>query len=424
MVERLELEERILTGIELGESHFREFKSAYAHKPNAIMEARPLKEICRDIGDALVSFSNADGGELFIGVEDDGSITGIPHKSNHLEAMKTAYINYVHQQTPLSPPSIKIIERNNKKILYFRVVKSTQVVHLTSDGRCLQRFDRDNRPVPAERIQSDRQESISREYDRNFISNATLRDLDIGLIESIVEQLAPGYSPEKLLQFLDLAEFGVDGLKLRRAALLLFANDIAQWHPRCAVRILRIRGTEIGTGHDYNVQEDDMITKNVVSILESAWDALRPHLARTKFQANALFRESIIYPEEACREALINAVAHRDYSIEGKPIEILIFDDKMEVRSPGRLLSQISIAELRDLRGTHQSRNVFIARVLRELGYMREMGEGIRRIYASVRTFELVPPEISSDQNSFVVTLFNKSIFSPKEYLCVFDIIW
>lgn len=154
---------------------------------------------------------------------------------------------------------------------------------------------------------------------------------------------------------------------------------------------------------------------NIVEIVESAWDTLRPHLARTRFQPNALFRESIIYPEEACREALINAVAHRDYSLEGKSIEIVIFEDRMEVKSPGGLLSAISVEDLKQLKGTHQSRNVFTARVLRELGYMREMGEGIRRIFDSIRKFELIDPEISSDRNLFTVTLFHKSVFSPKD---------
>ncbi|MDD2921916.1 MAG: ATP-binding protein [Anaerolineales bacterium] len=415
MTETLKLEERILTGIDLGESHFREFKSALQRNTEGKVEPRPVKEICRNIGEVLVSFANADGGELFVGVEDDSTISGVPHKDELLDAMKLAYSTYVHADSPIPTPSIKLFEVKGNKILYFQVSKSTGSVHLTSDGRCLQRFDRENRIVPPERIQQDRQEILSREYDRNFIPSATLKDLDIDLIDGIAQQLAPGYSPEKLLQFLDLAQFGPEGLILRRAALLLFARDVIKWHPRCSIRILRVTGSSIGTGKDYNVSEDDMINGNIVSLLENSWDALRPHLARTKFQANALFRESIIYPEDACREALINAVAHRDYSIEGKPIEILIYDDRMEVKSPGRLLSSILIKDLKELKGAHQSRNVFIARVLRELGYMREMGEGIRRIYSSVRSFELVDPEIHADQASFMVTLFHKSIFSPKD---------
>lgn len=415
MSDLLKLEEKILTGIELGESHFREFKSAFQHKPDGSLEPRQLKDICRNIGEVLVAFANADGGELFIGVEDDGTITGIPHRAELLQAMKNAHSTYVHKETPLPPPSVRVIETKNGEILHLQVSKSSSIVHLTSEGRCLQRFDRENRPVPAETIQYDRQELVSREYDRHFVSNATIKDLDGGLLESIAQQLAPGYSPEKLLQLLDLAEYGTDGLRLRRAALLLFGREVVKWHPRCAVRIMRVNGTELGTGHEYDVSEDDTIANNIISILESAWDALKPHLARTKFQPNALFRESIIYPEDACREALINAIAHRDYSIEGKLIEILVFDDRMEVRSPGRLLSSISVAELRNLKGSHQSRNVFISRVLRELGYMREMGEGIRRIFSSVRTSELVDPELLSENNTFTVTLFYKSIFSPRD---------
>lgn len=414
MDEKLKFEERIITGIELGESHFREFKSAYERRPDVGKHPRQLKDICRDIGEVLAAFSNADGGELFIGVEDDGSITGIPHKSDHLDAMKNAYISYVHELTPLDAPSIKIIEINGNKILYFHVTKSIQIVHLTCDGRCLQRHDRENKPVPPERIQNDRQELISLEYERRFIANATIKDLDIKQIESVIKHLGIRYSPEKFLQLLDLAEYGVDGLKFRHAALLLFARNVVRWHPRCAVRILRVRGKEIGTGQSYNVDEVDMITGNIVSIVDQAWDALKPHVARTKFQANSIFRESIIYPEDACRETLINAIAHRDYSIEGKPIEILIFEDRMEVRSPGRLLSSISVEDLKQLKCVHQSRNVFIARVLRELGVMRELGEGIGRIYSSVRSADLVDPEILSDLNSFIVTLFHRSIFSQK----------
>ncbi len=181
MEETLRLEERIVTGIDLGESHFREFKSAYQRSPDGKIEPRPVKDICRNIGEALVSFANADGGELFVGVEDDGNISGVPHKDELLDAMKNAYINYVHADCPLPPPSMKLFEKGRKKILYFQISKSTDAVHLTSEGRCLQRFDRENRVVPPERIQQDRQEISSREYDRNFIPSATLKDLDIDL---------------------------------------------------------------------------------------------------------------------------------------------------------------------------------------------------------------------------------------------------
>ncbi|MCH8904881.1 MAG: hypothetical protein IIA45_13320, partial [Bacteroidetes bacterium] len=119
--------------------------------------------------------------------------------------------------------------------------------------------------------------------------------------------------------------------------------------------------------------------------------------------------------EDACREALTNAIAHRDYSIEGRNIEIKIFDDRMDITSPGGLLSNIKIKELTELSGVHQSRNSLVARVLKEIGYMREMGEGIRRIYNLMKQNDLVAPELKSDKNSFSIILHSKSVFTEED---------
>jgi len=122
-----------------------------------------------------------------------------------------------------------------------------------------------------------------------------------------------------------------------------------------------------------------------------------------------------MYPEVACREALVNAVAHRDYLIEGLPIEILVFDDRLEIKSPGALLATVSLDALRNLKRPHESRNVMIARVLRELGYMREMGEGVGRMFYTMREFDLIDPEFKVESDSFSVNLHHKSVFSPKD---------
>jgi ATP-dependent DNA helicase RecG len=78
-LELLKLEERIRTGLELGESHFREFKSAFQRQSNGSLTPRDFKGICKNIAEVLVAFANADGGELYVGVEDDCSVSGIPH---------------------------------------------------------------------------------------------------------------------------------------------------------------------------------------------------------------------------------------------------------------------------------------------------------------------------------------------------------
>ena len=150
------------------------------------------------------------------------------------------------------------------------------------------------------------------------------------------------------------------------------------------------------------------------ALVDSTWDQLRPHLAETRLSAGARFESRIVYPELVCREALINAIAHRDYSQEGRGIEIYVFDDRLEVTSPGALLSTVTVADLLRLEGTHQSRNALIARVLREAGYMRELGEGVRRIFELMKSNELAPPEILNRPDQFTVTLHHKSLYSPE----------
>ena len=413
--EILQLAERISIGIEIGESHFREFKSACSRNANNEITPRSFKEICRDIGDTLVSFANADGGELFLGVEDDGTITGVPHKEDLVTSMKTSYPEYIHRDTPLPTPRIGDNVIEGKRVIYFSVSKSTDKILQTSDGRCLQRFDRVNRPVAIEKIIVAREETSSREYDRGFVDGMTAADLDVELLTHVSERITRGFSPEKLLQYLGVAEFGESVVRYRRAAALLFAKDISKWHPRCAVRIVRVRGTELGVGENYNVTQDDQIVGPVPLLIEEAWESLRPHLARTRFEATGLFRESLIYPESACREALVNAVAHRDYSREGSAIEITVYDNRMEFRSPGGLLSTVSIEQLTSLSRVHETRNVLIARTLRELGHMREMGEGIFRMFGAMRDSELVDPELNADTEYFGVTLRYQSIFNRQD---------
>jgi ATP-dependent DNA helicase RecG len=406
----LVLKERIEKTIELGESQFREFKSALQGPPGS-KSPREVSSVSKDIAEALVAFANADGGELLVGVEDDGSITGIPYDQSKIEILLRAPTTGVFSETPLPSPTATKISISGSTVLYFSVDKSTRAIHQTSDGRCLQRRDLESVPVAATRLQFERQEQISREYDRQFVDGAAVTDLDLDVVKAVSDETAR-MSPEKCLQYLGLAEYGIGMLRLRRGALLLFAKNIEHWHPRCQVRILRIRGNELRTGRDYNVLSDEPVSGNILQLMTRAWDQLRPHLVATKLTEAALFREQVMYPEEACREALINAITHRDYSVEGKNIEIHIFDDRMEVISPGSLLSTITVDDLRRQSGAHESRNAHIARVLREIGYVREMGEGMRRIFRLMKDADLVPPDIRSHQGQFAVTLFHRSVFS------------
>ncbi len=414
MDELLRLKERVDIAIEIGESYYREFKSAL-EGPADNKAARDLKEICYDIAKTLVAFANADGGELFVGIEDNNTISGIPHNEDKISAILAAPENYVIKETPLPLKRASLVDYNGKKIAYFSVEKGSKYVHLTSKGECFQRKDRESVPTASELIRFAREEEVSREYDRQFVDLASISDLDLSLILSISQTISKTMFPEKFLQYLELAEFDGTRLRLRRAALLLFAKNPSKWHPRSQVRILRVKGIEEKTGENFNVTEVGEANGNIFQLIENSWELLRPHLTETRFSKDAIFKTQIIYPELACKEALINGITHRDYSLEGRGIEVKIFDDRLEILSPGKLLSSITIKDLEELKGVHQSRNTYIARVLRESGYIRELGEGIRRIFELMQTNDLVKPKIESPNKSFIVSLFYKFAYSKEE---------
>jgi len=175
-------------------------------------------------------------------------------------------------------------------------------------------------------------------------------------------------------------------------------------------------------GHDYSIIRLPLAQGNIFELLVSSWEKLRPFLAyKTEFGKGARFEQKYIFPEDACREALINAIAHRDYSIQNGT-DIFIFHNRMQIKSPGALLSTISAEDIISLAGAHESRNSLIARVLRENNFMRELGEGIKRIFTLMEENDLEKPMIESSPTSFTITLPHKSVFTTrqKEWLELF----
>jgi ATP-dependent DNA helicase RecG len=402
------LADKVRNTLILGESHFREFKSAVEGRPGN-KKPRLTKSICADIGEALVSFSNADGGAVLIGVEDDGTITGIPHKEEEIQTMLHAINSHVYkdQQLPLNNASKLVLE--DKIILYFSVNKGTTMIYQLPDGRCVRRKDRSTMPASIDQIQFERQEIKAREYDSQFVDGAIVTDLDLRLLQGIADQYIKGLSIERYLQQIGLAEYAQNGLRLKKAALLLFATDIDRWHPRSQVRILKVKGNKLEAGEKYNVISDDIVKGNIFELILKSWEHLRSYLAyKTEFGTNSKFEQKYIFPEDAVREVILNAIAHRDYSI-ANAIEIYIFNDRMEIKSPGALLSTLTIKNLYELEGSHESRNPLIASVLRENKLMREIGEGMKRIFSLMQEQKLEKPELYSNGLWFRVTFSNNT---------------
>jgi ATP-dependent DNA helicase RecG len=184
----LRLKDRVDIAIEVGESHYREFKSAYDGKPGN-KNPRSVKEIKNDISKTLVAFANADGGELFVGIEDNNTVTGIPHSEIHIQELLNSYKDCIMSDTPIPLKQASLINYDDLKVIYLSVNKGTEFVHLTSRGECFQRQDRESVPTASEKIVFQREEKMSREYDREFVDIAKITDLDHDLLQTVGQRI-------------------------------------------------------------------------------------------------------------------------------------------------------------------------------------------------------------------------------------------
>ncbi|MGH9069589.1 MAG: ATP-binding protein [Acidimicrobiales bacterium] len=188
------------------------------------------------------------------------------------------------------------------------------------------------------------------------------------------------------------------------ASVLLFARHPQRWLPETSVRVLRYRGSERGTGSRQelldDIRTDGPIPQQLLEARQAIFDRLPTRRALT---AAGRFERVGLIPHDAWLEALVNAVVHRSYSISGDHIRVEIFDDRIEIESPGRFPG---IADARDpLKVTRFARNPRIARVAADLSFGQELGEGIRRMFEEMRLAGLSDPAYRQTSGSVRITL-------------------
>ena len=182
----------------------------------------------------------------------------------------------------------------------------------------------------------------------------------------------------------------VDGKQfITVAGVILFAKNPTQFLPAARVRFLRYEGTKAGVGTRINIVKDITLDKSLPKLLKDGQTLLESQMREFQhLSKEGLFVKIPEYPPFTWLEGLVNAVTHRDYSIQGDYIRISMYDDRIEFSSPGSLPS---IATVENIQNTRFSSNPMIARILSDFGWVRELNEGVRRIYQDMQSFFLDP---------------------------------
>ena len=252
-------------------------------------------------------------------------------------------------------------------------------------------------------------------------SSMTLADLDERLLERARQGAGlSALTDEEYLLKRKLADRRGRGIVIRNAAELLFAR-YGPDHPNAGVRLFRVIGTERYTGPEHNVEERPRCEGNLPAVILEIRTVISSLLRRPMRLVGSRFQESAEYPDFAWLEALLNAIAHRDYRVEGTCIEVWLFDDRMEVVSPGGLVGNLTTEALLTLKRVHHSRNPRMIRVLVDLGLARDQGEGIPRMFAEMEDAFLPRPDIDATNRSVTVTLRNTLTLnaSDREFISV-----
>lgn len=397
--------DEIRKALSQGEGQFREFKSAWdrGFEPPKKLNWKRVRD---KIADVVAAFANADGGILFVGVEDDGQPSGHGYSDQAVAGLLEVPENRLQPEVRCRTGRIDI---DGRQVLVFEVPRSAEAIMVVADGFPY-RVGAQILREPQELINQRKQALRVVGYEQRFRPEATLDHLDLELAERFLDRTPVGSRPiEEVLEYYGLIERHLANWKITNAGLLLFCRRPAlRWHPRAGVRVFRVAGEERLHGRDRNVTQVGRADPPLAMALQEARRLVGAQVGRTE-ELNGLFFDDVPeYPDIAWQETIVNAIAHRDYEVTSRETEVWFYKDRVEMSNPGDLIAPVTLERLQAGDPAHGTRNPMLVRVLADAGAMRDEGEGIARIFSEMADRELPMPGIACDHGVFSITLYGE----------------
>lgn len=358
-------------------------------------------------GEAICAFANdlpnhGRPGYLFIGAKPDGSSSGAVITDRLLLTLAA----FRSDGNILPAPVINVVKKElgGGDMAVVEVFPS-QLPPVRYNGVVWVRIGpRKARATEAdERRLFERRAALARTWDARACVAAELSDLALAFFEGYkVEALArevleENHRPlEHQLASLRFLDRRTD--KPTHAAILLFGKDVLEYVPGAFVQYVHYEGVDASS----NVLRERRMTGDLQSILRDL-SSLSDELAHARPVAVDPLREMTVYdyPPIALREALVNAVVHRDYE-SNTQVRILQFSDRIEIHNPGGLYGDIRIE---DFPGATAYRNPVLAEAAKTLGYINRFGRGVPRIQDAMKKNASPDPEFVPSERHFLVTL-------------------
>lgn len=349
-----------------------------------------------DLSAAIVGFANADGGELIIGVSNDKQIVGVGDTDRLAQYVDTVAFN--NSRPPISTV-LEIVKYKQRPVMIVHIPKGDQRPYSTNRGTYFIRMSSGRRQATPEELLRLFQATESMFYDETPLIRLDLSWIDMDAVNRFVTDtsrsaIVAELPPERLLRAWRLVHDGHPTI----AGLLLFGRSPQDHLPYAQVNAARIPGTDVS----YDPSDRKDLGGRLLDVLDQSMRFLNLHLL-TPHRIRGLEPEpQPELPAEALREALVNALAHRDYTIRG-PIRLFVFDDRVEFHSPGRAPNTVDEEAMRA--GAHVVRNPHIYARLSDAGLVTGAGTGIPRMVRLVRQATNLEVQIAVRDYEVLVTV-------------------
>lgn len=349
---------------------------------------------------AAAAMANTEGGHILFGVRDDGTILGAEIGAQTRERVVRAITD---NTDPTLYPSVEYVELDGRTVIVVTVPRSEDRPHLVR-GRAYKRVGAAD--VQMSRAEYERLLLARRQppFDQRLVEGATYTDLDEAKVQDFLRRRQAAYPgatppgaplPQVVAEMLEGARERDGELVPTYTGLLFFGRNPQRFLPRAEVKLARFQGTTTLAFIDRLI-----VHGTLPEMLDEAERFIRRN---TRTAMKVVEFESVQvteYPYDAIREALVNAMAHRDYH-HSSGIQVNIFDDRLEVLSPGEALIPLS-----ELEGSHVTRNETLCRRFRDIGEMEQFGTGITKMKRLMREHGLQEPIFEERGSFFKVTFY------------------
>ena len=361
--------------IEQGETATVEFKSW--------VNAASMRERINLVVPELIAFANYKGGTVYLGIEDDGTVTGCSGKYDVQNMCESIY----DKTRPPMFTDIEEIEYDGKKIIAISVASDGKT-YATTDGRCLKRLGKNSKPYYPDEMSHIYSTSQTPDFSSQIIAESSVDDINLMVVYSLKEKLKLRDASSTLPELDDMAFLRDLGLtaedngqtKLTIAGLLFVGKDasIQRLLPQAEVIYLHYDRENL---EEYNARLD--MKQPIITVLDRLTEKVQNYNKIQNVQIGLFRLEIADFSEKVFQEALLNALSHRDYQQLGA-VYVKHYPDKIVIENPGGFLDGITEKNII----THPSvpRNKLIAETLQRLKYVQRTGQGVDIIFREMVT--------------------------------------